>query len=124
MMALTAKQGQLLAFLKTYSAEHDRMPSFDEMCAGLGLASKSGIHRLLCGLEERGFIRRMLNLARAIEIVENPHLPDGATLSSISTADIAREVRRRGLCVGHIHRETYRVGEKLHEHRIFQEVYS
>lgn len=124
MMALTARQGQLLDFLKAYHAEHDRMPSFDEMLVGVGLASKSGIHRLLCGLEERGFIRRMRDRARAIEILPEPHLPDSTTLTTFSTAEIAKEVRRRGLCIGHIHRESYRVGDKLREYRTFQEVYS
>ncbi len=69
---LTAKQHQLLLFI------HDRLtasgvsPSFDEMKDALGLKSKSGVHRLINALEERGFIRRMANRARALEIVKLP----------------------------------------------------
>ena len=66
---LTQKQSELLAFLKSHMAEHDVPPSFDEMRGALGLASKSGIHRLVSGLEERGYIRRLANRARAIEIL-------------------------------------------------------
>ena len=66
---LTQKQSELLAFLTSHMAEHDVPPSFDEMRDALGLASKSGIHRLVSGLEERGHIRRLPNRARAIEIL-------------------------------------------------------
>ena len=66
---LTQKQSELLAFLTSHMAEHDVPPSFDEMRDALGLASKSGIHRLVSGLEERGYIRRLANRARAIEIL-------------------------------------------------------
>jgi repressor LexA len=50
--------------------QHDVPPSFDEMRDALGLASKSGVHRLVSGLEERGYIRRLANRARAIEILK------------------------------------------------------
>ena len=66
---LTQKQSELLSFLKSHMDKHDVPPSFDEMPDALGLASKSGIHRLVSGLEERGFIRRLANRARAIEIL-------------------------------------------------------
>ena len=66
---LTQKQSELLSFLTSYMNTHDVPPSFDEMRDALGLASKSGIHRLVSGLEERGFIRRLANRARAIEIL-------------------------------------------------------
>ena len=66
---LTQKQSELLAFLTSHMAEHDVPPSFDEMRDALGLASQSGIHRLVSGLEERGYIRRLANRARAIEIL-------------------------------------------------------
>ena len=69
---LTEKQHQLLSFLIEYQAEHDISPSFDEMREAAGLASKSGIHRLISGLEERGYIRKLANRARAIEIVRHP----------------------------------------------------
>ena len=69
---LTAKQHQLLQFI------HDRLgrtgvsPSFDEMREALDLKSKSGVHRLISALEERGFIRRLPNRARALEVVKMP----------------------------------------------------
>ena len=66
---LTQKQSELLSFLKSHMDKHDVPPSFEEMRDALGLASKSGIHRLVSGLEERGFIRRLANRARAIEIL-------------------------------------------------------
>ncbi|MGC6517018.1 MAG: transcriptional repressor LexA [Candidatus Puniceispirillaceae bacterium] len=69
---LTAKQRDLLQFLKSYQDEHDHAPSFDEMKDAIGLKSKSGIHRLVSALEERGHIRRLANRARAIEIIDNP----------------------------------------------------
>ena len=67
---LTRKQKELLVFLTTHAEKHDVPPSFDEMRDALGLASKSGIHRLVSGLEERGYIRRLANRARAIEILK------------------------------------------------------
>ena len=69
---LTAKQRDLLNFLKQYQDQHDHAPSFDEMKNAIGLKSKSGIHRLVSALEERGYIRRLANRARAIEIIEEP----------------------------------------------------
>ncbi len=66
---LTQKQSELLTFLTSHMEKHDVPPSFDEMRNALGLASKSGIHRLVSGLEERGYIRRLANRARAIEIL-------------------------------------------------------
>ncbi len=67
---LTAKQRELLNFLMKYQAEFDHAPSFEEMKEAIGLKSKSGIHRLVSALEERGHIRRLANRARAIEIVD------------------------------------------------------
>ena len=67
---LTRKQSELLAYLSDHMQQHDVPPSFDEMRDALGLASKSGVHRLVSGLEERGHIRRLANRARAIEILK------------------------------------------------------
>ena len=69
---LTEKQHQLLSFLIEHQAENDISPSFDEMREAVGLASKSGIHRLISGLQERGYIRKLANRARAIEILRHP----------------------------------------------------
>ena len=67
---LTRKQSELLTYLSDHMQQQDVPPSFDEMRDALGLASKSGIHRLVSGLEERGYIRRLANRARAIEILK------------------------------------------------------
>ena len=69
---LTRKQHELLVYLHSYLADHGVSPSFDEMKEALALKSKSGIHRLITGLEERGFIRRLQHRARAIEVVRLP----------------------------------------------------
>ena len=75
---LTGKQHQLLSYLIDYQADKDITPSFDEMRQAVGLASKSGIHRLVSALEERGYIRRLPNRARAIEILRHPGSPASA----------------------------------------------
>ena len=67
---LTRKQNELLNYISNHMKKCEVPPSFDEMRNALGLASKSGIHRLVSGLEERGYIRRLANRARAIEILK------------------------------------------------------
>ncbi len=69
---LTRKQLELLDFIKTRMDVDGVPPSFDEMKDALDLRSKSGIHRLITALEERGFIRRLAHRARALEIVKLP----------------------------------------------------
>src|SRR5690606_10378244 len=69
---LTRKQHELLLFIHERLKESGIPPSFDEMKEALDLASKSGIHRLITALEERGFIRRLPNRARALEVVRLP----------------------------------------------------
>lgn len=69
---LTKKQLDLLEFISKRVARDGVPPSFDEMKEALDLRSKSGIHRLITALEERGFIRRLAHRARAIEIVKLP----------------------------------------------------
>lgn len=69
---LTRKQMELLDFIKQRMDREGVPPSFDEMKEALDLRSKSGIHRLITALEERGFIRRLAHRARAIEIVKLP----------------------------------------------------
>ncbi|MCU9846664.1 transcriptional repressor LexA [Defluviimonas sp. WL0024] len=69
---LTRKQLELLDFIQRRMARDGVPPSFDEMKDALDLRSKSGIHRLITALEERGFIRRLAHRARAIEIVKLP----------------------------------------------------
>lgn len=69
---LTRKQHELLLFIHERMKESGIPPSFDEMKDALDLASKSGIHRLITALEERGFIRRLPNRARALEVIKMP----------------------------------------------------
>lgn len=69
---LTRKQYELLMFIHERLKETGIPPSFDEMKDALDLASKSGIHRLITALEERGFIRRLPNRARALEVIRMP----------------------------------------------------
>ncbi|UJQ94969.1 transcriptional repressor LexA [Mariluticola halotolerans] len=69
---LTRKQHELLMFIHERMKETGIPPSFDEMKEALDLRSKSGIHRLITALEERGFIRRLPNRARAMEVVKLP----------------------------------------------------
>ncbi|NEV80683.1 repressor LexA, partial [Rhodopseudomonas sp. BR0C11] len=69
---LTRKQFELLKFINERLKEAGVPPSFDEMKDALDLRSKSGIHRLITALEERGFIRRLPNRARAIEVIKLP----------------------------------------------------
>ncbi|MCB1532378.1 MAG: transcriptional repressor LexA [Alphaproteobacteria bacterium] len=71
---LTKKQRDLLLFIHEHMTDDDIAPSFEEMKEALGLKSKSGIHRLISGLEERGYIERLPHRARALRIKE---LPDG-----------------------------------------------
>jgi repressor LexA len=71
-MMLTRKQFELLRFIHERVKESGVPPSFDEMKDALDLRSKSGIHRLITALEERGFIRRLANRARAIEVIKMP----------------------------------------------------
>ncbi|WP_300579371.1 transcriptional repressor LexA [Phenylobacterium sp.] len=76
---LTRKQHELLMFIHERIKETGVSPSFDEMKEALDLASKSGIHRLITALEERGFLRRLPHRARALEVVK---LPQQATATA------------------------------------------
>lgn len=73
---LTTKQHELLLFINERLNQSGVSPSFDEMREALDLKSKSGVHRLISALEERGFIRRLPNRARALEVLK---LPESAT---------------------------------------------
>jgi repressor LexA len=78
---LTRKQHELLMFIHERIKETGVSPSFDEMKEALDLASKSGIHRLITALEERGFVRRLAHRARALEVVK---MPEQATTAAPS----------------------------------------
>jgi repressor LexA len=80
---LTAKQRELLLFIDDRLKESGVSPSFDEMREALDLKSKSGVHRLISALEERGFIRRLPNRARALEVVKLPETRPMTTITPI-----------------------------------------
>ena len=81
---LTAKQHELLRFIQIRLEESGISPSFEEMKDALDLKSKSGVHRLISALEERGFLRRLPNRARALEVLRQPEdvSPGSARASS------------------------------------------
>ena len=81
---LTKKQLDLLGFIHKRVQRDGVPPSFDEMKEALDLRSKSGIHRLITALEERGFIRRLAHRARAIEIVKLPESMGGASTTGFT----------------------------------------
>lgn len=89
---LTKKQRDLLLFIHERLQENGVAPSFDEMKDALGLKSKSGIHRLVGALEERGFIRRLANRARALEILRLPENETAPAENNIFKADFAHKV--------------------------------
>lgn len=86
---LTRKQHELLAFIHHRLSETGISPSFDEMREALQLKSKSGIHRLIGALEERKFLRRLPNRARALEVLK---LPDGLEATSPVAANDTRSM--------------------------------
>lgn len=86
---LTKKQNELLRFIHERLKEAGVPPSFDEMKEALDLRSKSGIHRLIIALEERGFIRRLPNRARALEVLK---LPESSTPMPVRPGKFSPEV--------------------------------
>ncbi len=85
---LTRKQHELICFINDRLEDTGVSPSFEEMKDALDLKSKSGVHRLISALEERGFIRRLPNRARALEVMK---LPEGGTTKGRSTASAVPE---------------------------------
>jgi repressor LexA len=83
---LTAKQRELLLFIDDRLKDSGISPSFDEMREALELKSKSGVHRLISALEERGFIRRLPNRARALEVLKLPEARPSASVTPIRPA--------------------------------------
>ena len=79
---LTVKQHELLMFINTRLGQTGVSPSFDEMREALDLKSKSGVHRLISALEERSFIRRLPNRARALEVLKLPEVQAAAGSAS------------------------------------------
>lgn len=85
---LTVMQSRTLAFIRTFVSEHQYSPTYDEIAAALGLASKSGVYRLVTALEERGRVRKWPDRARSIEILE--------TTSDFHLKRIIEKVERSG----------------------------
>ncbi len=95
---LTRKQHELIRFIQVRLEESGVSPSFEEMKEALDLKSKSGVHRLISALEERGFIRRLPNRARALEVIRQPEdvsnkAPTAANINS--AAAVIRPPERR-----------------------------
>ncbi len=107
---LTRKQNELLTFIAERLAETGVSPSFDEMKAALGLKSKSGIHRLITALEERGFIRRLPHRARAIEVLRTAEsaLPGGGPALATEASGFAPNVIEGDFAAPRIGREISR----------------
>lgn len=90
---MTHQQQKLLRFIERYQAEHDGVsPSFVEMAAELGLASKANIHRIVSALEQQGKVRRGPGRIRTLEVVGLP-----GSLAALSDEALLAEVARRGL---------------------------
>lgn len=86
---LTKKQHELLCFIAERLGEDGISPSFEEMKEALDLKSKSGVHRLIEALVERGFIRRLPNRARALEVLKMPERVDAKRSKSAKRGDVA-----------------------------------
>lgn len=102
---LTPKQLQLLRFIHDYVQECGSSPSFEEMRRAVGLRSKSGVHRLVTGLVERGYIRRLRHRARAIELVKPVPGTDGVAAPTEDAPAAGNIVR------GHFKSAPRQVGE-------------
>lgn len=89
---LTRKQHELLRFIQVRLEETGISPSFEEMKEALDLKSKSGVHRLISALEERGFIRRLPNRARALEVLKEPEnaAPRAAAKRAVNSNEAPR----------------------------------
>lgn len=91
---LTAKQHELIRFIQQRLDETGISPSFEEMKDALDLKSKSGVHRLISALEERGFIRRLPNRARALEVIRQPEDATPTPRATLAANDAVASVSR------------------------------
>jgi repressor LexA len=89
---LTRKQHELVCFIYDKLADTGVSPSFEEMKEALDLKSKSGVHRLISALEERGFIRRLANRARALEVLKMPERGDAP--KTVATSNVVELPKR------------------------------
>ena len=96
MKSLTHKQAELLDYIKeTLAVSNGVAPSFDEMKDAIQLKSKSGVARLMSALEERGYIRRIPNRARCIEVCEDVGLAIYSTQTLVAELSRRRELNRK-----------------------------
>ncbi len=89
---LTRKQNELLCYIHDHLTQSGVSPSFEEMKDALELKSKSGVHRLISALEERGFIRRLPNRARALEVVKMPDAAKAAAKPPVQVPIAANDI--------------------------------
>ena len=89
---LTRKQHELICFIQDRLDQSGISPSFEEMKDALGLRSKSGVHRLISALEERGFLRRLPNRARALEVTKLPERGERPTPMAVPGSGVADNV--------------------------------
>lgn len=101
---LTRKQQELLLFIHDRLGKDGISPSFDEMKDALRLKSKSGIHRLISGLEERGFIRRLAHRARALEVIKLPETASQKLSNAVqkTTAAVKQTGERLGAAAARV----------------------
>lgn len=97
--SLTAKQAELLSYLRFHIAETGIAPSFEEMKEAMGLQSRSGIFRLIEALEARGYVRKFPNRARAIEIIEGKARKVTSPVKLATTEALIAELAARGVHV-------------------------
>ncbi|AQR72759.1 transcriptional repressor LexA [Sphingomonas sp. LM7] len=97
---LTRKQHELICFIADRLAETGVSPSFEEMKDALDLKSKSGVHRLISALEEREFIRRLPNRARALEVLRMPERGDAKPAGRTRTTDASTSSTSRSISAG------------------------
>ena len=90
---LTRKQHELICFINDRLAASGVSPSFEEMKEALDLKSKSGVHRLISALEERKFLRRLPNRARALEVLRMPERPEAAKKARPANDGVSRNLR-------------------------------
>ena len=88
---LTRKQHELICFIEDRLNDSGVSPSFEEMKEALDLKSKSGVHRLISALEERGYLRRLPNRARALEVLKTPERPEPKKAAPPSTRRVVPE---------------------------------
>ena len=85
---LTPRQHECLTFILRWTEVHGASPSYRDIGAGMGIASTNSVHRLICALEERGFIRRLPHQSRAFEVIRQPG--EVASMDAAAARDAAR----------------------------------